>query len=114
MSYSICRCDTCREPDIDWVIFRSVMTSTRLSVGTDLRAAMRQAIEQCAADGWTVENNGAYGFFFAIVMASGERFACNRPIHLNRYRSTIHRRAAVDSHRFGAPSLRPFEGMNVL
>jgi hypothetical protein len=25
---------------------------------------MRKAIAECNADGWTVENDGAYGFFF--------------------------------------------------
>jgi hypothetical protein len=35
-----------------------------LAIGTDLHAAMREAIDECGADGWTVENDGAYGFFF--------------------------------------------------
>jgi hypothetical protein len=43
-----------------------------LDIGTDLEAAMRQAIAACEADGWTVENDGAYGFFSAIVLASRE------------------------------------------
>ena len=93
---------------VTYDLFRRVLASKYLAIGADLGAEMRQANAECAVDGWTVENDGAYGFFFAIVMASEERFACNRPIHLNRYRSTIHRRAAVDSHRFGAPLVRLF------
>jgi hypothetical protein len=43
---------------------RHVLASTHLLIGTDLHAAMRQAIKECEVDGWTVENDGAYGFFF--------------------------------------------------
>jgi GDPmannose 4,6-dehydratase len=35
-----------------------------LAIGTDLLVAMRRAIEECKEDGWTVENDGAYAFFF--------------------------------------------------
>jgi hypothetical protein len=40
-------------------------------IDTDLHAAMRQAIEQCEADEWTVQNDGATASFSAIVVASG-------------------------------------------
>jgi hypothetical protein len=45
-------------------VYRSVLESKHLPVGTDLRTAIRKAIEECEAGGWTVENDGAYGFFF--------------------------------------------------
>lgn len=49
---------------VTYDVYRSVVASKGVAIGTDLQAAMRQAIEQCEADGWTVENDGAYGFFF--------------------------------------------------
>jgi hypothetical protein len=55
-----------------------------LSIGTDLHAAICQAIDECEADGWTVENDGAYGFFSAIEAASEERLECRQPIRLIR------------------------------
>jgi hypothetical protein len=45
-------------------VYRNVLASKQLAIGTDLHAAMRQAIAGCEADGWIVENDGAYGFFF--------------------------------------------------
>ena len=30
----------------------------------DLRGVLRMALEQCAAEGWQAENDGAYGFVF--------------------------------------------------
>jgi hypothetical protein len=38
--------------------------SKHLAIGTDFHAVMREAIEESEADGWTVENDGACGFFF--------------------------------------------------
>jgi hypothetical protein len=43
---------------------RCVLSSKCLAIGTDLCAVLRQAIEECESGGWTVENDGAYGFFF--------------------------------------------------
>jgi hypothetical protein len=56
---------------VTYDIYRRVLASIRLAIGTDVRAAMRQAIEDHEADGWKVENDGAYGFFFCI--RGGER-----------------------------------------
>jgi len=49
---------------VTYDIFRNVLASKHLEIGADLRAAMFQAIQQCEADGWTIENDGAYDFFF--------------------------------------------------
>jgi hypothetical protein len=49
---------------VTYDIFRRVLASKHLAIGTDLHAAMREAIYECEADEWTVENDGAYGFFF--------------------------------------------------
>jgi len=49
---------------VTYDIYRNVLQSKHLAVGADLHAAMRQAIADSKADGWTVENDGAYGFFF--------------------------------------------------
>jgi len=45
-------------------VYRNVLACKPLAIGTDLHAAMRRAIAEREADGWTVENDGAYGFFF--------------------------------------------------
>jgi hypothetical protein len=49
---------------VTYDVFRCVLASKCLSVGADLRTVMLQAAKQCEADGWTVENDGSYGFFF--------------------------------------------------
>ena len=53
---------------LHWLVtcdaWRSVLAHERLPIGADLQGAMRKAIAECNADGWTVENDGAYGFFF--------------------------------------------------
>jgi hypothetical protein len=46
-----------------WLVTYDVYR-TVLAIGVDLRAELRHAIEQCEANGWTVENDDAYGFFF--------------------------------------------------
>jgi hypothetical protein len=56
---------------VTYDVYRSVRASKHLAIGTDLHAAMRQAIDECEADGWIVENDGAYGFFFCH--RAGER-----------------------------------------
>lgn len=61
-----------------------MMSSTRLFVGTDLRAAIREAIEECEADGWTVENDGVYGFFFCNRDGEWREVRIQPPIGLNR------------------------------
>jgi hypothetical protein len=43
--------------------------------GADLREAMRTALEQCAAEGWQAESDGAYGF--AFVARGSERCLVN-------------------------------------
>jgi hypothetical protein len=57
---------------VTYDVYRSVVASKHLAKGTDLHAAMREAIAECEADGWAVENDGAYGFFF-FCNRSGER-----------------------------------------
>ena len=49
---------------VTYDVYRRVLASKHLAIGTDLYAAMRKAIAEREADGWTVENDGAYGFFF--------------------------------------------------
>jgi hypothetical protein len=49
---------------VTYDLFRRVLASKYLAIGADLGAEMRQANAECAVDGWTVENDGAYGFFF--------------------------------------------------
>jgi hypothetical protein len=49
---------------VTYDIFGSVLASKPLAIGADLKAAMRRAIAECEAAGWTVENDGAYGLFF--------------------------------------------------
>jgi hypothetical protein len=49
---------------VTYDIYRRALASKHLAIGTDLHAVMREAIDECEADGWTVENDGAYGFFF--------------------------------------------------
>jgi hypothetical protein len=49
---------------VTYDVYRRVLASKHLAIGTDLRAAMRKAIAKHEADGWTVENDGAYGFLF--------------------------------------------------
>jgi cobalamin-dependent methionine synthase I len=49
---------------VTYDVYRRVLASKQLAIGTDLRAAMRETIDECEADGWTVENDGVYGFFF--------------------------------------------------
>jgi len=49
---------------VTYDVYRRVLARKHLAIGTDLHASMRQAIDECEADGWTVENDGAYGFFF--------------------------------------------------
>jgi hypothetical protein len=44
--------------------WRSIVAHECLAIGTDLQDAMRKAIAEYEADGWTVENDGIYGFFF--------------------------------------------------
>jgi hypothetical protein len=44
--------------------WRSVLANQYLTVGADLQAVMREAIADCKAVGWAVENDGAYVFFF--------------------------------------------------
>jgi hypothetical protein len=56
---------------VTYDVFRHMHASKHLAIGTDLHAAMRQAIAECEADGWTVENDVAYGFFFCN--RNGER-----------------------------------------
>jgi hypothetical protein len=56
---------------VTYDIYRRVLASKHLAIGADLHAAMREAIDECEADGWTVENDGAYGFFFC--KRDGER-----------------------------------------
>jgi hypothetical protein len=51
--------------------YRNVLASKHLAIGTDLNAALRQAIAECEADKRKVENDGAYGFFFCH--RAGER-----------------------------------------
>jgi predicted deacetylase len=81
--------DESRNPHwlVTYDVYRRVLATTRLTVGTDLRAAMRQATEKCEADAWIVEKDGAYGFFSAIVTASAKKFAFSVQILLNWYRS---------------------------
>jgi len=43
---------------------RTVLASKCLPIGTDLSSALGQAIAEYQSDGWTIENDGAYGFFF--------------------------------------------------
>jgi hypothetical protein len=49
---------------VSYDVYRRVLASEHLAIGTDLHAAMREAIDECEADGWTVESDGAYGFIF--------------------------------------------------
>jgi hypothetical protein len=56
---------------VTYDVCRTILSSKQLAIGTDLEAAMRQAIEKSRSDGWTVENDGAYGFFFCN--RNGER-----------------------------------------
>jgi hypothetical protein len=49
---------------VTYDVYRRVLASKHLVVGADLDVAMRQAIAECEAEGWTVENASAYGFFF--------------------------------------------------
>jgi hypothetical protein len=51
--------------------YRRVIECTHLVAGSDLRAAILQTMEAYKADGWIVENDGAYGFFFCV--RNGER-----------------------------------------
>jgi hypothetical protein len=51
--------------------WRTVLAHEYLVIGADLQAVMRKAIAECKADGWAVENDGAYGFFFCT--RPGER-----------------------------------------
>jgi hypothetical protein len=44
--------------------WRNVLAHERLPIGADLQAEMRKVIAEYKADGWAVENDGAYGFFF--------------------------------------------------
>jgi hypothetical protein len=37
---------------------------TALRAGEDLQAAIKRAIDWWTSDGWAVENDGRYGFFF--------------------------------------------------
>jgi hypothetical protein len=43
---------------------REPLEATALPVGTDPQVIIRDAINRWSAMGWTVEGNGAYGFFF--------------------------------------------------
>jgi hypothetical protein len=45
-------------------VCRRVLASKHLAIGTDLHAAMPEAMNEREADGWAIENDGAYGFFF--------------------------------------------------
>ena len=49
---------------VTYDVYRRVIARKHLAIGTDLHVAMRQAIAEHEEDGWTVENDGAYGFFF--------------------------------------------------
>jgi hypothetical protein len=49
---------------VTYDVYRRVQASKHLAIGTDLHAAMRGAIAEHEADGWIVENDGAYGFLF--------------------------------------------------
>jgi hypothetical protein len=49
---------------VTYDVYRRVVECKHLEIGTDLSAAMRRAIEECEMDGWTVENDSTYGFFF--------------------------------------------------
>jgi hypothetical protein len=56
---------------VTYGLFRRVLASKYMAIGADLRAEIWQANAECAADGWTVENDGAFGFFFCN--RAGER-----------------------------------------
>jgi hypothetical protein len=49
---------------VTYDVYRNVLASKCLPVGTNLQAAMQHAIKEHEANGWTMEKNGAYGFFF--------------------------------------------------
>jgi hypothetical protein len=49
---------------VTYAVYRTVLASKYLAIGTDLRIAMRHAMKECRATGWAIENDGAYGFFF--------------------------------------------------
>jgi hypothetical protein len=56
---------------VTYDVYSSVRAIKHLAIGTDLEAVMREAICEHEAQGWTVENDGAYGFFFCN--RAGER-----------------------------------------
>src|SRR5665213_341208 len=49
---------------VTYDVHRRILEYKPLAIGTDLRAAMQQSIKEHWARGWTVENDGTYGFFF--------------------------------------------------
>jgi hypothetical protein len=58
---------------VSYAVYRRGLTRKHVAIGTDLHAAMRRAITECEADGWAIENDGAYAFFFCN--RGGERLA---------------------------------------
>ena len=42
----------------------SVLEHEELSAGTDLRAVLMQAVARMTADGWVIEGNTGFGYFF--------------------------------------------------
>ena len=42
----------------------SVLEQEALSAGTDLRAVLMQAAARMSADGWVIEGNTGFGYFF--------------------------------------------------
>jgi hypothetical protein len=57
---------------VTYDLLRRAVSTEHLAIGTDLCAAMRAAIEECEADGWTVENDGAYDFIFLQLRRRAE------------------------------------------
>ena len=56
-------------------LHRDLITCQALAAGVDLREVLREALTQCAAEGWEAENDGAYGF--AFIARGSERRLIN-------------------------------------
>ena len=56
-------------------LHRNLITCKALPAGVDLREVLQMALDQCAAEGWQAENDGAYGF--AFVSRGSERRLVN-------------------------------------
>jgi hypothetical protein len=59
----------CDESHIErWIVVydmvHTLLEHERLPVGSDLHAAIQLSIEKWTADGWNIESDGRYGFFF--------------------------------------------------